>query len=163
MPCERSTIRMVRVHRIVLFVLCHRECFYGQPEVFFGVLGNGFFSAARLNARLEDLMREPEGTSSALAGLRHDTMRQERLKMTVGKIAGPTVRSTVSPSFHSRDGSILRAVCWATCGRFITGIRTAKFCIAQRTFRTGPTAGKFLSTSTWPYCYSLCESAPLTI
>ena len=55
------------------------------------MLGNLFFSALRLNARLKELMLEPEGIPSVLAGLRHDALRQERLKLTIGKITGPTV------------------------------------------------------------------------
>ena len=61
--------------------------------------GNGFFSASRLNARLEELMQEPEGIPSALSGLRHNVQRQERLKLTIGKITGPTVCPEVPPAF----------------------------------------------------------------
>ena len=41
-------------------------------------------------------MQEPEGIPSALSGLRHDALRQERLKLTIGKIAGPTVCPNIS-------------------------------------------------------------------
>lgn len=42
-------------------------------------------------------MLEPEGIPSVLAGLRYDALRQERLKLTIGKITGPTVCLELSP------------------------------------------------------------------